>query len=176
MKPSKLPILLLFIFIYSSVQSDIILTKDYVRINTFFKLTNPDEFPEYTIVGFKNLKIGKPAPVPFQIKSNEYYSSEFIEPVTYAAVKKSYLEGKDINDIDWQNDKNVLKHKSILKSGDYARSSTIENLKIDYKIVGITDSEIIIHRSAEAYEFKDKNKPDSIQHFEYKGDVTLITK
>ena len=147
----------------------------YDRIKPFVTLSNPNDFPEYTIVGLRTIQFNMSSPKPFLLNEGEYYQSFWAVHVTFAAVKKSYLKRKDINKIDWQNDKNVIKSNSTVNPYDFEFTDRIKNVKIDFKVIGFTDSVMIIHRSSETFEFKDKYKPDLIRTYEYKGNVPGIS-
>lgn len=166
MKTLRFTLLLIFAMICFHAQSDIIITNPGSG-KLLFSVQNPDDFPEYVIIGLINKPgISGFTPVPVIVKKGTYYEAP--GKITFVAIKKSYLAGKKLEDIDWQN-KNIYRadeNAPNLTSNRY-RVPAVGTIKVDHRITGFTDSTMIICISQVTYNFQDKSKPDSISHFEY---------
>lgn len=176
MKTLRSTLLFLSIFICVNAHSDIVITDLTPRVKFFVSLQNPDKFPGYKIIGLTQIMIDNAQPKPFIIEKGQYYQSHFIQKVSFVAVKESYLNGKNLNAINWHNDKNVIRTDLLFTPADQEFSNYVENMKIGYTIVGITDTSMILHRSSEVFQFRDKNKADSICQYEYKGEPIGLSK
>jgi len=171
MKTLRFTLILTFALIFFHAQSDIIITNPGSG-KLLFSVQNPDDFPEFVIIGIRNEPgISGYAPVPVIVKKGTYYEAP--RKITFVAIKKSYLAGKKLEEIDWKN-KNIYRadeNAPNLTSNRY-RVPTVGTIKVDHKIVGFTDSTMIIFKSQVKYIFQDKDRPDSICHYEYKGDIS----
>lgn len=176
MKKLQITVVFLFVIVCFNVSGDIVMTGVTPRVKIYVSLLNPDKLPGYKIIGLTQIMIDNARPRPFIVEEKKYYHSQFIQTVSFVAVKESYLNGKNLNDIDWQNDKNVIKPNLKVHPADHAFSNHIENMKIDYTVIGFTDTSMVLHRSSDLFQFRDKNRADSICKYEYKGDLKGLTK
>lgn len=180
MKTLRITLVLLFALIFFHAQSDIII-KNPSSGKLLFGVQNPDAFPDFIIVGLRSEdgSGGMTKNVPFEVKKGAYYEdNKQIQSIIFVAIKKSYLAGKKLEDIDWNKDKNVFLPdlKAMNLTSNRYFTPNVETTRIDHKIVGFTASKMIIYKSQVTYKFQDKSKPDSICHFEYKGELTGLSK
>jgi len=174
MKTLRFTMLFLIVAAFFSASGDITLTQK--RTNIFVSLQNPGDFPEYKFIGLDQLKVGVARPYPFPVEKGKYYPTYSVETVDFVALKKSYAEGKALDDIDWQKDKNIIKPNISIHPYNLVYSNKIENIRVDYRIVGFSNNSMVVYRASEIFQFRDKNRADSICHFEYKGELTGLTK
>ncbi len=93
------------------------------------------------------------------------------------AVKKSYLVNKNLDSIKWLIDENCLHTNIEIESyGGYIdNTSLISSIEESYKIVGFTDTSIIIFKCKEIIKFNN-GRPVSIKRYTYKDGISNLDK
>ena len=93
------------------------------------------------------------------------------------AVKKSYLTNKNLDSIDWKNDKNVFRANIEIDSyGGYVDNlSPISSIEEYYKIENVRDSSLVLYKSKEIIKFNN-GRPVSIKTYSYKSGITNLDK
>ncbi|KRB56809.1 hypothetical protein ASD98_08975 [Flavobacterium sp. Root186] len=84
------------------------------------------------------------------------------------AAKKSYLLNKNLDNINWLEDKNVLKANiSIGSEGGYTdNDDPLSFLEEHYKIVKLTKTRIILYKCTELFEYSN-GEPFSVKEYVY---------
>lgn len=155
---------------------------DVIPENTHFvtkcvRITNLADYPEVSLLGFV---------LPFG-GSNGYYSYLISDSACLHkaykydgfdiyAVLSSYLEGKDTENMDLANDNCALiSSVKVNPSGEYLHDSIpVSSLEQFYKIVGFTDSTVVLYKWKEITGFND-GTPQSTIFFDYKGDISQLS-
>ena len=149
MKKIKIFFLLFILVISVSVKGDIMPINRVMQAVIYARLQNIVDYPEITVIGFREGYVFAKTKKAFEIKSGSYFMIQKFFPITFYAVKKDYLSKKDINEIDWKNDKNVLKSNLTIDVKTFKEKTPIKMVQLDFKIVGFTDSTIIINKSGQ---------------------------
>lgn len=135
------------------------------------KITNTEDYPENSFIGYD-----KGFYVSCELISSECLSAGYwTRKSCIFAVNKTYLIGNEINKIDWENDKNIVKSNTYLNLyHDVVDDSIpIYSLIQFYKILGFTDSSVVLFKWKEVE--KDINgKVLSENEFTYDGDISKL--
>jgi hypothetical protein len=138
-------------------------------------ITNLSDYPEISLLGYVT---GPTGVIPtYQINATDCLQKGYKYNTLYIyAVKNCYLSGKDITTIDWTKDCNALKSSiDIEPFGGYVDDSNPINAKEQfYKIVGFTDTSVVIFKWKEINKFNN-GKADSVKLYSYSGDVTVLS-
>ena len=94
-------------------------------------------------------------------------------PITIYAVKREYLKAMGIKNIDWENDKHVIKSNLIIDAKKSNAETPILMLQLNYKIAGFQDSSIVIYKSSSTVIYKN-DKPNFVQQYGYIGDRSKL--
>lgn len=173
MKTLRFILSFLIVSAFLSANGDVILTQKIT--SQFVSLQNPGDFPEYKFIGIGIPPMG-PVLSTFIVENGKYYPTKNLVPISFVAVKKSYLKGKDLKEIDWINDKNVIRPNLQVHPSELEESNSIGTHKVEYKIVGFSNNSMVVYRASEVFQFRNKNKADSICQYKYNGDLTGLSK
>lgn len=125
-------------------------------VNKCVVITNVNDYPDISLLGVTNCLAF--CPTIYVIEPTTCLEKGYkLNCLTIYGVSKSYLEGKDITTIDWSKDKHAFKTNiQIDPGGGYAdNSNVIYSIKQYYRIVGFTDSSVVLYKSKEIDYFCD---------------------
>jgi hypothetical protein len=148
MKTYKRYLFIVFCFVCRNASCDIIPPNSHY-VNKCVVITNVTDYPDISLLG-----------VTTSEAQDEIY---LIGPATCLwiwnkvnclaifGVRNSYLEGKDITQINWFKDKHAFRTNILIDPrGEYAdNSNLIYSIYQYYKIVGFTDSSVEIYKYKE---------------------------
>lgn len=160
--------LVLFLFFFQASYCDV------VPENTHYyrkcvKIINIDEFPDYSFIGYIKQVSGDHSTESYIINSKDCIHKGYKFNMFYiVAAKKSYLLNKNLDNLNWLEDKNVLKANiSIGSEGGYTdNDDPMSFLEEHYKIVKLTKTRIILYKSTELLEYSN-GEPFSVKEYAY---------
>lgn len=175
MNTFKYFLLLLLVTFAISLHGDIIISKDSPA-ETYVGINNLEEYPDFEIIGCiegfgfpnKRLRVSK-----FSSWKSFYLRKSC--SITFYAIKKKYLNKKDINKIDWKNDKHVIKSNLKFKAKSYTMMEAVRSMNIKFSIAGFIDKSIVLYKSQEICKYKN-GKSETVNNFKYKGDLSKLKK
>lgn len=166
-------LLILIPFLLSKTCFGDVIVTDIHYVEICAKITNIDDYPEISLLGFT------PGPTKYNtyiISSSECLSKGYAGNFfNIYAVNKKYLEGKDIQKLDFFNDVNVIKSNiQIDNFGTYVRDTThIYAIDQFYKIVGFSSTSVILYKWKEVTRFH-YDDPDSTSTYTFDGDISKL--
>jgi hypothetical protein len=174
MKTDKLYLFLVLCLLSKISYCDVIPSNSHY-VNKCIKIINVDDYPGISLLGVINcLANGQSTYLigPTTCLEKGYWHNCF----TIYGVKNSYLAGKDITKINWCLDKNAFKTNiQIDPGGGYAdNSNSIYSIKQYYRIVGFTDSSVVIYKCKEVDYFENGSIAVSSTG-KYSGDSTKLS-
>jgi hypothetical protein len=138
------------------------------------KITNLNDYPEVSLIGFK-------------LSVFNYYHSYIVVPakclecdsessLNIYAINKTLLIGYDIEKNDWRKDKNALKSNIYINTHKYYVDDSIPIYSIEqfYKILGFTDTTIVLFKWKEVTNDKNMNLL-ATDEFTYDGDISILS-
>ncbi|MDR2954878.1 MAG: hypothetical protein LBV43_07350 [Prevotella sp.] len=169
MKKIKLLLLALLIFPAFISYADIISPRHPLKV--YIKVDNTEVFTDIVIVGVGDCPTFSNKPLINIITSDSRIELRKSCPIKFYAVKKDYLEEKGLNNIKWEEDKNVAKINEpiSLEKGALSYNSN-DRLEIHFTIAGFNNKEMIIYRSSQVYKYGNAQRPDKVENFELEGD------
>ena len=139
------------------------------------KIINIDDYPDVSLVGFIH---------PWSMGFGTYLISSSVcldkgyrfNDFNVYAVNKAYLTGKDINQMDLPKDPNaMLAYPKIEPYCGYVNDSLpISGLEQYYKIVGFSNTKVVLYLWKEVTKFND-GKPDLTKTYTYDGEISLLS-
>lgn len=138
------------------------------------KITNVNDYPEITLLGYI-IGVGMTFDT-YAITSSECLTKGYkYNDFNIFAVKKAYLNGKDIQKLILPKDPNAIASSIRIEPfGGYLNDSIpISEIEQYYKIVGFSKNEVILHKWKEITRFSN-GKPDSISTYTYAGDISQL--
>lgn len=149
-------IFLLLALMSISVQSfsDIIITKK--SINNSYEITNLDEYPDLIFFAvYRYDDISNKSHFGYErVKHGWIKKHAFCNTYVYA-VKKEYLEKRNIKDIDWKKDSNVISSNLMIKpDSDKTEDSKIIEIKHFYSITSVSNSKVKLHEDKKVTRYK----------------------
>jgi len=174
MKTYKLYLFLVLCILYKISYCDVILPNTHY-VSKCVQIINVNDYPDISLLGVINcLADGQSTYLigPTTCLHNGYRFT----CLTIFAVNKSYLAGKDITKIDWCKDKNAFKTDiQIDPGGAYVdNSNLIYSIKQYYRIVGFTDSSVVIYKCLEV-DYFDNGSIAVSSVAKYRGDSTKLS-
>jgi len=174
MKKCKLLLIITFLMLSKISYCDFIPIGSH-SITKCIKITNIDDYPEVSLIGFI-------------LGSFNYYSSYVVAPseclkfqtecsLHLYAVKKTSIIGMDIEKIDWRNkDINALISNIYIDPYKFLVDDSIPYYSIEqyYKILGFTDTTVVLFKWKEITNDKDGN-PLSENELTYNGDLSKLS-
>jgi hypothetical protein len=149
MKTYKPYLFIVFYFLCRNTYCDIIPPNSHY-VNKCVLITNVNEYPDISLLGVSSCMAFCPA--IYVIGPTTCLEKGYkLNCLMIYGVRNSYLAGKDITTIDWSKDKHAFKTNiQIDPSGGYAdNSNVIYSIKQYYRIVGFTDSSVVIYKYKE---------------------------
>jgi hypothetical protein len=152
MKTYNQLLMVLFLFVSKIAYGDIAPSSNsnsskqhYVTLCT--KITNLNEYPEISLLGYVKSYMGSSFRT-YEVSSDQCLTKDYkYNTFCLYAVKKTYLEGKDISAMDLPNDKNAVKASIALDPSDgyyVADSNPLISEEDFYKIIGFTDTSFVL--------------------------------
>lgn len=170
MKPIKKFTILLILAIIQNAYCDIIPENSHF-VDKCVKITNISEYDNFEILGYI-WYVGNYHGDTYEVSSEECLTKGYKHnTLRLFGVKSDYLSGKDIDNIDLPNDNNALETNIEINpyAGYYHDSIPIDKIEEYYKILGFTDTSVVIFKWKEVYGFND-DSADSIVTNDYSGD------
>lgn len=182
MKKERNSFLLFSLFICLIVKADnfqsYLTVDDLSRFRTVkalvcVQLENLADYPDISVIGLP-INIGSKKSISaFEFKSGFSYIVQRLCPITIYAINREYLKLMGIKNIDWENDKHVIKSNLKIDANECNDKSPIKMVQFYYKIAGFLDSRIIIYKSSSTVICKDV-KPNFVQIYGYPGDSSKL--
>lgn len=138
------------------------------RVNKCVKFTNIEKYPDYFLMAYVEGVNGQKNDL-YLIKPDECLDKGYkFNRLLIFAVKKNYLQTKDVESIDWKNDSNVIRTDLTIdcEGGYLENSNPIVSIQEFYEIIGINDTVCSIYKKAEIKKFNN-GQPDSVVSFQY---------
>ena len=165
MKRLKYLIIILLALFATRLHGDIIIVKT-TQNKIYVRIKNLNEFPDIAVIGLSDC-------IAFP-KSNKAYrviSSSRLEvnkscPISLYVVKLDYLIQKDLDEIDWNKDKNVQKLTLSVKANSF-NTYNFSSVEIDFNIASQNESIYYLYKTKMTYKYQNE-RPDSIQYFKTK--------
>lgn len=182
MKKEKISFLLFSLFICLIVKADKFqsyLTEDdlssfrIVKAVVCVQLENLADYPDISVIGLPKNMGYKKSNSAFEFKSGASYLIQRFCPITIYAINREYLKVMGIKNIDWENDKHVIKSNLIMDAKKCNMETPIIMVQLNYKIAGFLDSRVVIYKSSETVICKDI-KPNFVQNYGYPGDSSKL--
>jgi hypothetical protein len=173
MKLQKL-LLLICPLVCCIISADIIPDNSH-PVEKCVKITNIADYPDISLLGYVTGPMIEPETYGITAKDCLHKGYKF-NTLNILAVKRSYLLNKDIAKVDWSKDRNVVKSNIQIECyGGYMNDSIhISGIEQFYKIVGFTDSSVVLFKWKETNKFNN-GKPSSTKKFTYKGDIKKLS-
>jgi len=156
MKKFKYTILLLLIVLTTKLYGDIIIVKP-TRAKICTKITNLKEFPDLKVIGVFDCVALSKSKKAFRIKNNSCIKVHKSCPVSLYVVKSDYYKQHDLDEIDWDNNKNVQKLNISIKD-KYFKSSDYRSAIVELNLANHKDSIYYLYKSKLIYKYKNRRK------------------
>jgi hypothetical protein len=170
---TKFYLILIAAFISKFTFADVIIDNTHY-VEKCVKITNMEDYPDVAFIGYC-LLMGQMRQVnelsPTLCLDKGYRLNEF----TVYAVNKSYLNGKDINKIDFRKDLNALPTNIAINPymGFVYDSIPLAAIEEYYKVVGFSNTNVILYKWKQVTKYNN-GKPDLIENFEYAEPTTPL--
>lgn len=172
----KLKKILLFtasLFFYGTSFGDVIPSNAHY-VEKCVKITNADDYQDISLIGVI-FSVGGDNDCYLISSSMCLYKGYKFNAFYVYAVSNNYLAGKDIQELDWNNDKNA--YRSCIDINPYygyiADSNPLSAVEEYYEIMGFTDTTVVLHKWKEINKYNN-GTPDSVTAFEYEGDLSSL--
>lgn len=152
--------------------ADIILPHTHY-VSKCVKITNLEDYPEVTFVGYGYM--GGESRNVTELSSTICLDKGYkFNHFAVCAINKSYLQGKELSKINFLEDFNVLISNTINPLKGYVHDSIpISGLEEYYKVVGFTESKVILYKWKQVTKYNNAT-PDLIEYFAYDGEVSPL--
>ena len=170
---NKLILVLILLICNTYSFCDVILTPThYVR--NCIKIVNIDDYPDICFLAC----ITSDWPVcdkVYEIKSNRCIKKCGYCNFSVYAVRRNYIEGKDIKKMNWSRNNNALKSNYVIEpfSSYLEDTSPISSVTQYYKIAGFTNSSVEVYKWKEVFKFNTVRE-DSVANYSYSGDISIL--
>ena len=174
MKRLKCVFVLLFAVLSINSHGDVIIPQK-LPATIYAKITNLNDYPDITLIGVNecwSIPGTKKAVIIDSDSELKIHNSCLLK---FYAVKKDYLDKKDIEKIEWDKDKNVTKTNLTIKGKSYTPSAGIFTIVLHYDIAGFDGSSVVLYKSAQVHKYSD-GRPDSKMEFKFDGDLSTLRK
>lgn len=179
MKKIKLLLLTLFVIPVLNSYADIILTRPKYPLKVYMKIDNAEQFSDIVIIGINDCPAVSKK--PFIVNADSDMELSKLCSITFYAIKKNYLEEKGLNNIKWENDKNIAKANQTIKLDKTTTVSRPDDrLEMHFTIAGFSGRKMIIYKSSEIHQIsklyqRSKDNPtENVKTFEFEGDSTEL--
>ncbi len=173
MKTRSLYPILAFLFTFSSSFCDVIPESTHY-VNKCVLITNLDEYPEISLVGYV---CGPMDNFSYLITDSDclhkgYKHNEF----RIYAVLKTYLVGKDIENMNFAVDENALiSNCQVEPYGSYVPDSDpTDSIQEFFKIMGFTNNSVILFKWKEIIGYNN-GTANSENEYTFSGDVSMLS-
>jgi len=137
------------------------------------QIENLADYPDISVIGLPMNMVYKKSISAFELKPGASYLIQRFCPITIYAINRDYLKTVGIDNIDWENDKHVIKSNLVIDAKESIEKTPIIMVQLNYKIAGFLDSKIVIYKSGKTVIFKD-DKPTFVQKYGYSGDKSKL--
>lgn len=168
--------LLTILLAFSNVTYCDIIPENSHSVDKCVKIINSADFPEIVLIAYTEYPGG--GSNAFVIEPNSCIEKGYkFNSLKILAIKKSYLTNKNLDSINWKNDKNIFRANIDIESyGGYVDNLTpISSIEEYYKIESFQDSTLVLYKSKEVTKFNN-DRPVSIKTFSYKSGVACLDK
>jgi hypothetical protein len=172
MRTIKLSLFISLLLISKIACGDIIVVSPK-KVDVCIKISNLAEYPNIVLIEYVDHAVLLNSKRAYKIKSNDCLEGNNISSAYVYAVKKEYLVNKDIKNIDWSNDNNVLKTNLTIKGTSFLTNESIRSVEQFYRIVGFTDTSVVLFKEKQVIKYTD-DRSDSTNTFIYKGDISKL--
>jgi hypothetical protein len=175
MKTYSQLLMIIFLLIGRTASADIIPENSHY-VTMCVKITNLEEYPEISLLGYVK-SFGGSHFLTYEVLSSNCLSKGYkFYTLELYAVPKTYLIGKDTSELDLPNDKNaVITNIQINPYYGYINNSNpLISVEQYYKIVGFTESSVIIYKWQEINKYNNGQK-DQVKTFDYTGDISILS-
>ncbi|WP_342305039.1 hypothetical protein [Methanolobus sp. ZRKC5] len=136
-------------------------------INRCVKITNLDDFPDTVFIGYIRgplIQCENPYIVTSDKCLTQYYKANNL---TIYAMEKDYLDSKELKNIDFESDTNILGYQLDLNPDwDIIDiENPLNEEEIYYSIAGFTDDELVLYESKKVSKYVG-SVPDKVKTFE----------
>lgn len=161
-------------FVFSTTYCDIIPDNSHY-VSKCVKITNLEDYPHVSLIGSVETMSGDK--YTYQISSTDcLYIGYKMEVLTLFAVSNTYIGGKNVEKLNLPGNKNALiSNVAIVPVGYYAaNSNSISSTQQFYKILGFTDSTVVLFKWKEISGYND-GTPEKTEFFDYTGNLSALT-
>ncbi len=154
-------LLVLILIISPSLNSDVIVNLPEAKICA--KINNLNDFSDIVLIGVWDGIALLNSNKAFRIESNSCINAKNTCPILLYAMSLEYFKTVDIDEIDFENNKNVKKLNLTIKivSFDVYKYSAID---IYYNIALYDATTIYLYKSKITYKYRSE-RPDYVQYF-----------
>lgn len=138
------------------------------------EILNVNQFNDVVFIGVnecEDFKIGK----VFRIEKNTKLRVQKKCILKIFAARKSYLKGKELNKIDWNNDNNIINSNVKINANSFETYDSVFKIDVYLEVAGFTDSKVILYKKTQIIKYAG-SKPDSITNFKFIGDLSKLKK
>lgn len=170
MKPIRHLTILLILVISQNGYCDIIPNNSHF-VDKCVKITNVGEYDNFVMLGYI-WYVGNYHQDTYEVSSDECLTKGYkYNTLRLFGLKSDYISGKDIDNIDLPSDVNALETNIEINpyAGYYHDSIPIDKIEEYYKILGFTDTSVVIFKWKEVYGFNN-GLADSIVTSDFNGD------
>lgn len=175
MKTIKIIMVVTAIFLYKASYCDVIPENSHY-VAKCIRITNVDDYKDISLIGYI-VSFGSHNHDCYVISSPECLDKGYKLNYFYIyALSNNYLAGKNIKELDLQTDKNAIKANIFIDPyyGYISNTNPLSGIEQYYKIMGFTDTTVVLHKWKEIKKFND-GTPDSVLMFEYQGDLLSLS-
>ncbi len=163
MKKLKFLLLIPLVLLTTKLHGDIIIVepkpaKIYVRI------TNLNKFPDIAVIGLSDCLAVSRSNKAFRIKSNSYLKVNKACPLSLYMMKMHYFKQIELDNIDWDKDKNVQKLNLTIKAKSFI-TTDYNSLDIDFNLASKDKTIYYLYKTKMTYKYQDE-RPASVKNFE----------
>jgi hypothetical protein len=137
------------------------------------KITNIEDYPEISVIG----QTGNTISWNYIVTSAECLTGGTSMDNFYLfAINKTYLNGKEVKEINWLKDKNAIQSNiQISPRRDVINDSIpIKSIEQFYQIIGFTEKSVVLFKWKEISKFSN-SKEDSIINYTFDGDISKLS-
>ncbi len=154
-------LLVLFLMVSPSLNSDVIV--HFPETMICVRISNLNDFSDIVLIGVWDCLALSNSKKAFRIESNSCLNATKTCPILLYAMSLEYFKTVDINEIDFEDNKNIKKLNLTIKavSFDVYKYSAID---VYYNIARYDATTIYLYKSKITYKYSD-NRPDFVQYF-----------
>jgi hypothetical protein len=169
-------IAIIVLVIASNVSYGDMIPENTTYVGVCMQITNINDYPDISLL-VRNSIVYNSSYSSNIINSNSCFSSgSKYSYITIYAVKSSYIADKTVTSIDWSKDKNALKSNitTFLHSNYMSGMSTVDSIKQYYKIVGFTDTSVVMYEWKEITKYNN-GQADNVVLKSYQGNAGSLS-